>query len=126
MRRNNLGGNGDWKVKLKELNKYLGRLNVLMKKKHQNRLQKRCKLKEREKPKVKEEILQGFKANTGKVNRCQQTVSQFQQNSFFRNNEGQFHRLIDGCEEGEEIVIPDAQESKTFWTEIFGTKKWNI
>ena len=97
-----------------------------MKKKHQNRLQKRCKLKEREKPKVKEEILQGFKAKTGKINRCQQTVTQFQQNSFFRDNEDQFRSQIDGREEGEEIVIPDAQEAKTFWTEIFGTKKWII
>ena len=89
-----------WKRKLesqfKELNKNLGRLNALlqgkkMKKKHQDNLQKRYKMKEKGKPKVKEEILQRIKAKTGKVNRYQKRVSQFQQNRFFRNNEGQFY-----------------------------------
>ena len=89
-----------WKRKLesqfKELNKDLGRLNALlqgkkMKKKHQDNLQKRYKMKEKGKPKVKEEILQRIKAKTGKVNRYQKGVSQFQQNRFFRNNEGQFY-----------------------------------
>ena len=89
-----------WKRKLesqfKELNKDLGRLNALlqgkkMKKKHQDNLQKRYKMKEKGKPKVKEEILQRIKAKTGKVNRYQERVSQFQQNRFFRNNEGQFY-----------------------------------
>ena len=47
-------------------------------------------------------------------------MSQFQQNRFFRNNEGRFYKQIDGNEEGEEIVIPDAQEAKTFWTDIWG------
>ena len=130
MRRNSLGGKEDWKVKVKELNKDLGRLNVLlegekMKKKHQNNLQKRYKLKEKGKPKVKEEILQRITAKTAKINRYQQRVSQFQQNRFFRNNEGQFYKQIDGSEEGEEIVILDAQEAKTFWTDIWA-KKWNI
>ena len=59
-----------WKRRLesqvKELNKDLGRLNALlegmmMKKKHQNKLQNRYKLKEKGKPKVKEEILQRIK-----------------------------------------------------------------
>ena len=130
MRRNSLGGKEDWKVKVKELNKDLGRLNVLlegekMKKKHQNNLQKRYKLKEKGKPKVKEEILQRITAKPAKINRYQQRVSQFQQNRFFRNNEGQFYKQIDGSEEGEEIVILDAQEAKTFWTDIWA-KKWNI
>ena len=48
-------------------------------------------------------------------------MSQFQQNRFFRNNEGRFYyKQIDGSEEREEIVIPDAQEAKTFWTDIWG------
>ena len=118
-----------WKRRLesqvKELNKDLGRLNALlegkkMKKKHQDNLQKRYKLKEKGKPKVKEEILQRIKAKTAKINRYQQRVSQFQQNRFFGNNEGRFYKQIDGSEEGEEIVIPDSQEAKTFWTDIWG------
>ena len=63
--------------------------------------------------------------NLQKINRYQQRVSQFQLNGFFRNNEGQFYKQIDGSEEGEEIVIPDAQEAKHFG-QIFGAKKWNI
>ena len=47
-------------------------------------------------------------------------MSQFQQNSFFRNNEGRFYKQIDESEEGEEIIIPDTQEAKTFWTDIWG------
>ena len=48
-------------------------------------------------------------------------MSQFQQNRFFRSNEGRFYyKQIDGSEEREEIVIPDAQEAKTFWTDIWG------
>ena len=125
MRKNSLGGKEDWKVKLKGFNKDLGRLNALfegkkMKKKHQDNLQKRYKLKEKGKPKVKEEILQRIKAKTPKINRYQQRVSQFQQNKLFRNNEGRFYKQIDGSEEGDELVIPDAQEAKTFWTDIWG------
>ena len=38
----------------------------------------------------------------------------------FKNNESRFYKKIDGSEDGEEIVIPDAQEQKTFWTNIWG------
>ena len=118
-----------WKRRLesqvKELNKDLGRLHALlkgkkMKKKHQDNLQKRYKLKEKEKPKVKGEILQRINVKTGKINRYHQRVSQFQENRFFRNNEGRFYKQIDGSEEDEEIVVLHAQEAKTFWTDIWG------
>ena len=67
---------------VKELNKDLGRLNASleakkMKKRHQDNLQKRYKLKEKGKPKVKEEILQRIKVKTAKINRYQQRVCQF-------------------------------------------------
>ena len=80
-------------------------------------MQKRFKLKEKGKPKVKQ-ILQRTKAKTAKVNRYQQRMSQFQQNRFFRNNVGRFYKQIDGSEEGEEIAMPNAQEAKTFWVDI--------
>ena len=41
-------------------------------------------------------------------------MSQFQQKSFFRNNEGRFYKQIDESKEGKEIIIPDAQEAETF------------
>ena len=64
--------------------------------------------------------MQRIKAKTVTIDRYQQRVSQFQQNSFFKNNEGRFYKQIDGSEEEEAIVIPDAQEAKTFWTDIWG------
>ena len=71
-------------------------------------MQKKYKLKDKEKRKVKEEILLIVKAKTDKINRYQQRMRQFQHNRFFRNNEGRFYRQINGTEKGEEIVIPDA------------------
>ena len=53
-----------------------------MKKKYHNNLQKGYKLKEKGKPKVKEEILQKITVKIAKINRYQQRVSQFQQNRF--------------------------------------------
>ena len=98
-----------------------------MKKKHQDNLQKRYKLKEKGKPKVKEEILQKIKGKTAKINRCHQRVSQFQQNRLFRNSEGRFYKQIDGSEGREETpnVLPDAQEAKIFWTDIWGQEEHN-
>ena len=71
-------------------------------------MQKKYKLKDKEKRKVKEEILLIVKAKTDKINRYQQRMRQFQHNRFFRNNEGRFYRQINGTEKGEEIVTPDA------------------
>ena len=101
----------------------MGKLDTLLEskkmKKHQDNFQKRYKLKEKRKPKVEEEILQRIKVETAKINRCQQRVSQFQENRLVRNNEGRFSKQIYGSEKGEEILIPDAQEAKTFWTDIW-------
>ena len=125
MRRNSLGGKEHWKVNSKSLTKIWGGLNALlegkkMKKKHENNSQKSCKLKEKGKPKVKVELLQRIKAKTAQINRYQQKVSQFQQDRFFRNSEGRFYKQIDESEERGEIVIPDAQEAKTFWADLWG------
>ena len=110
---------------VKELNKDLGRLNAFlegkkMKKKHQDNLQKRYKLKEKGTSKVKEQILQRIKVRIDNINRYQQRLNQLQQNRFFRNNEGRFYKQIDGREEREEMIIPDVQEAKIFWTVIWG------
>ena len=66
----------------------------------------------------RERILQRITAKTPKINRYQERVSQFQQNMLFRDNEGQFYKEIDTSEEREDTVISDAQEAKTFWTDI--------
>ena len=71
-------------------------------------------------------ILQRIKAKTNEINRYQQRVSQFQQNRFFRNNEGWFYKQTDGSKKGEEIVTPDTQEAKKHFGQVFRAKKWNI
>ena len=48
----------------------------------------RYKLKDKEKPEVKKEILQRIKAKTAEINRYQQKVFKFKQNRVFRNNWG--------------------------------------
>ena len=53
---------------VKELNKDLGK-SKKMKRKHQDNLQMRCKLEEKGKPNVKEEILQRILVKTAKINR---------------------------------------------------------
>ena len=63
--------------------------------------------------------MQRIKAKTDKINSYQQRLSHFQQNSFFRNNECRFYKHIDGSEKGEEIIICNVQEAKTFWTDIW-------
>ena len=67
--------------------------------------------------------MQRIKAKTAKINRYQQKVSQFQQNKFFKNNNSRFYKQIDGSEEGEEIVILDAQEAKTFWIDVWNQEE---
>ena len=125
-----------WKRRLesqvKELNKDLEKLNPLlegkkMKKKQLDNLQKRHKLKEEGKPKVKEEILQRITLKKAKINnRCQQRVSQFRQNKFFRNNEGRFYfKQIDRSELGQRWQYLMHKKQKHFG-QIFGTKKPNI
>lgn len=79
---------------------------------------------------MKDEILQKIKAKTLKINqgrlwinRYQQRASEFQQNRFFRNNDGWFYKQLDGSEEGEGIVILDAQEAKALWRDIWDQEK---
>ena len=80
--------------------------------------------------KDEDEILQKIKAKTLKINqgrlwinRYQQRASEFQQNRFFRNNDGWFYKQLDGSEEGEGIVILDAQEAKALWRDIWDQEK---
>lgn len=58
-----------------------------IKKKHHENLHRKYKLNEKGKPRVRE-ILQIIIAKTAKINRHQQRISQFKQNSFLRNDEG--------------------------------------
>eukprot|EP00112_Aurelia_sp_Birch-Aquarium-sp1_P022216 Seg6175.2 transcript_id=Seg6175.2/GoldUCD/mRNA.D3Y31 product="hypothetical protein" protein_id=Seg6175.2/GoldUCD/D3Y31 len=118
-----------WKKRLvrqiKEMNKDLGRVNSLIDKKtvkkiHQDALQRKYKIKQKGLQIAKEEIRQRIKAKTAKISRYQQRINQYQQNRMFRNNESRFYQQLNNDELNKENATPDADESKQFWSEIWG------
>ena len=80
---------------------------------------------------VIEELKQRILAIAAKVRRYQDRVDRFRQNRLFQNNQRQFYRELN--QEGERCNDnqPDAEESKTFWGDIWnesaghnGNAKW--
>ena len=109
---------------LKQLNKDLGRNNVIiekksMKEKHKDELERKYKIKRRGLQVVKEEIRQKIKAKTGKTIRYQQRISQYQQNRLFRSNERRFYQQLNNECEQHENEVPDAEAARTFWSDIW-------
>ena len=90
-----------WRRRLEDqvrhLNKDLSRINNLIqqkeiKKRHQDFLQRKYKMKPKSLQTVREEIKQRIAAKKGKIKRYQERINQFQQNRLFGNNEGRFER----------------------------------
>ena len=86
-----------WKRRLegrvKEMNKDLCRVNMLIEKKkikhkHRSCLQNKYKVTQKGLATVKEEILQRIKAITGKIKQYNNRKNQYQQNRTFQNNQG--------------------------------------
>ena len=108
------------------MNKDLGRVNSLIdkktvKKRHQDALQRKYGIKQKGLQIVKEEIRQRIKAKTAKISRYQQRINQYQQNMMFKNNESRFYQKLNNDDgQNNENAIPDADESKRFWSDIWG------
>ena len=108
------------------MNKDLGRVNSLIDKKtvrkgHQDALQRKYGIKQKGLQIVKEEIRQRVKAKTAKISRYQQRINQYQQNRMFKNNESRFYQKLNNDDgQNNENAIPDADESKRFWSDIWG------
>ena len=126
-----------WKKRLvrqiKEMSKDFGRVNSLIdkrtvKKRHQDALQRKYGIKQKGLQIVIEEIRQKIKAKTAKISRYQQRINQYQHNRMFKNNESRFYQKLNNDEgQNNENAIPDADESKRFWSDIWGKEvKHNV
>ena len=118
-----------WKRRLegrvKEMNKDLCRVNMLIEKKkikhkHRSCLQNKYKITQKGLATVKEEILQRIKAITGKIKRYNNRINQYQQNRTFQNNQGKFYQQLNSG--GKQERNPDAEAAKEFWEGIWGVE----
>ena len=67
---------------------------------------------------VAEELKQRIKAKTAKINKYEERNKQFLQNRLFQTNQKRLFEIIEGIERNSDIT-PDAEESKTFWGDIW-------
>ena len=111
---------------VKEMNKDLGRINSLIhkktvKKRHQDALHRKYRVQQKGLQIVKEEIRQRINAKIAKISRYQQRINQYQQNRMFKNNESRFYQQLNNeDEQNKDNAISDVDESKQFWSEIWG------
>ena len=71
---------------------------------------------------VMEELKQRLKAKRAKVIRYEQRVKQYRQNRLFISDQKRFYQEINGNTAAEKL-IPNAQESQDFWSEIWGKEE---
>ena len=122
-----------WKKRLenqiKDLCKDLDRVIELskgnkLKKKHSDQLQRKYFLNLKGFVYVMEEFRQRFKSKRGKLNRYNNRVNQYQQNRTSKNNEGMFHKILNGNSNNENTNSTSYQnESREFWKKICGVNK---
>ena len=68
---------------------------------------------------VIEELKQRVLAKTAKIKRYESRVDQFNQNRLFQNNQKKLFEKIEGIERMSDVT-PDADETKKFWSGIWG------
>ena len=114
---------------VKQLNKDLGYINILIerkniKKKHKDGLERRYKLKRRRLLVTREEIKERIKAKNNIIKRYQSRINQYQQNRTFKNNQGKFYRELNSAGRNYETTqVPDKKEAQEFWGSIWGERK---
>ena len=113
--------------RVKEMNKDLCRVNMLIEKKkikqnHRNCLQNEHKISQNGLTTVKEEILQRIK-DKGKIKRYSDRINQYQQNRTFQNDKGKFYQQLNSGGQQETNDVPDAEAAKEFWEGIWGVEK---
>ena len=116
-------------AQVKQLNKDLGHINTLIerkniKKKHEDGLKRRYKLKRRGLPVTREEIKERIMAKNNKIKIHQSRINHYQQNCTFKNNQGKFYRKLNsGGKNYETTEVPDKKEAQEFWGNIRGERK---
>jgi hypothetical protein len=116
-----------WKKRLKEkvteLRKDISRVVKARNEPQNDRFRRKIEAKHNIKRKgyqlVEEELKQRLKATAAKIKRYDDRVKQYQQNRMFENNQKRFYNDIQSNLEGEN-EIPDGEESKDFWTGVWG------
>ena len=118
--RKSIGMEPWWRMKaqVKQLNKDLGHINTLTERK--NRKKKQDGLERRYK--IKRRWLRNAKNN--KIKRYQSNIDQHQQNRTFKNNQGNFYgELNSGGRNYETTEVPDKKEAYEFWGRTWGERK---
>ena len=86
---------------------------------HRERMDRVYHMKEKGRKRVKEELKQRVTAKTIQIKRYTDRIKQYRQNRMFQDNQRRFYDELD--KEGTQSkTIPDAEESKKFWGDIWG------
>ncbi|XP_063599561.1 uncharacterized protein LOC134775881 [Penaeus indicus] len=83
------------------------------------RLERKCLVKKKGTKVAIEELKQRVQAKAAKVKRYENRINQYRQNRMFQSNQkGLFEELEGNI--SNETVVPDAEESRKFWNNIWG------
>ena len=109
--------------KQKALRKDLGQLNEMKRNELQNEgtksgLERKYRIEEKGIVVVHEEVQQRLVAIGAKLQRYDNRTEQYRQNRLFESNQKKLLDELDGVER--ETVVPDAEESTHFWSNIWG------
>ena len=120
-----------WKRRLNEDTKCLRHDLNTLERERKGQVKNRSKLEQVEKKyqvkskklnTVIEELKQRLVAKAAKVKRYEQRGEQFKQNRLFDQDQKRFYQQLNG-NTGQERIIPNAEESKEFWNEIWSGRK---
>ena len=116
------------KGKLKELRRDLNFVNNLfekrnIKKKHKDRLERKCDIRGKRFNIVKEEMKQRIKAVGAKIKRFNSRINHYQQNRMFVSNKERFFQRLNNEEENQQCEIPNSLEAQTIWRGIWSIRK---
>ena len=108
--------------KQKVLRKELGQLNRMRRGELQNegvisKLERKFNIKRKGADVVHEEVRQRLVAVGAKLERYDNRTKQYRQNRLFESNQKRLFNELEGAQR--ESVIPDAEESRRFWSDIW-------
>lgn len=84
----------------------------------QEGLERRYGLKRKRLSVVLEELKQRVLAKSKKIRRYESRIEQYRQNRMFQSNQKRLFEQLENVDT-DDTVIPDAEESKTFWANIW-------
>ena len=91
---------------------------------NEERLEKKYNTNKKGTQVVIEELKQRVTAKAVKIRRYESRINFFQQNRLFQNNQRRLFEQLEGRER-DNTIIPDAEESKTFWRGIWSEEVYH-